>query len=35
VDALAAELPAGAKAVVIPEGPYVFAQLEPREEALV
>ncbi|MDA1237266.1 MAG: nickel-dependent lactate racemase [Acidobacteria bacterium] len=35
VDALAAELPAGATAVVIPEGPYVFAQLEPREEVLV
>src|SRR5690606_24662976 len=27
VDALAAELPPGATAVVIPEGPYVFAQL--------
>ncbi len=35
VDTLAAALPDGAKAVVIPEGPYVFAQIEPEEAVLV
>jgi len=34
LDAELAKLPAGARVVVIPEGPYVFAQLE-REPALV
>ena len=33
-DALSAKLPAGATTLVIPEGPYVFTQVQP-EAALV
>jgi len=33
VDKLAASLPHGARVVVIPEGPYVFSQLEPEPVA--